>query len=345
MRRATRRGLIGLGLAGGAAFGLGYGVWKRRTFGRADSLAADVSAKAISAFDRTKPAQRRFGLLTFRSGLELTSGAPGFGGWSALWRDPIDPRLVAVSDHGQWLTARIVYGDRVLAGLADARLSPVLGQDGAPLGAGGDYDCESLAIGGGEAFVGVERTHRVLRFAWEASGIGARGVPMTLPEEIGRQPRNRGIEALCIAPAGHPLAGALIAFAEAAPSGDEDPSPGWVLTGPERFGFHVARSHDFNVTDALILPSGELILLERSFTPLRGVGCRLRRIARDAIRPGAMLDGEVLMQADRGFEIDNMEGIAAHRDPGSGETVLTLMSDDNFMPFQRTLLLEFALAG
>ena len=29
--------------------------------------------------------------------------------------------------------------------------------------------------------------------------------------------------------------------------------------------------------------------------------------------------------------------------PG-GETVLTLISDDNFLPFQRTLLLQFTLA-
>jgi hypothetical protein len=37
-----------------------------------------------------------------------------------------------------------------------------------------------------------------------------------------------------------------------------------------------------------------------------------------------------------------MEGIAAHR-AASGETVLTLMSDDNFSPLQRTLIMQFAL--
>ena len=37
-----------------------------------------------------------------------------------------------------------------------------------------------------------------------------------------------------------------------------------------------------------------------------------------------------------------MEAIAAHRAP-SGETVLTLMSDDNFNPFQRSLILQFTL--
>jgi hypothetical protein len=37
-----------------------------------------------------------------------------------------------------------------------------------------------------------------------------------------------------------------------------------------------------------------------------------------------------------------MEGIAAHRS-ASGETILTLISDDNFSALQRTLLMQFAL--
>ena len=42
------------------------------------------------------------------------------------------------------------------------------------------------------------------------------------------------------------------------------------------------------------------------------------------------------------MQIDNMEGMALHRD--GRETVITMISDDNFNAFQRTLLLEFALA-
>ena len=42
------------------------------------------------------------------------------------------------------------------------------------------------------------------------------------------------------------------------------------------------------------------------------------------------------------MQIDNMEGMALHRD--GRETVVTMISDDNFSAFQRTLLLEFALA-
>jgi hypothetical protein len=38
-----------------------------------------------------------------------------------------------------------------------------------------------------------------------------------------------------------------------------------------------------------------------------------------------------------------MEGLSVHRSAG-GETVLTLISDDNFSAVQRTLLLQFTLA-
>ena len=42
-------------------------------------------------------------------------------------------------------------------------------------------------------------------------------------------------------------------------------------------------------------------------------------------------------------EIDNMEGLAVHRN-AQGRTILTLISDDNFnRRFQRTLLMQFAL--
>jgi hypothetical protein len=45
-----------------------------------------------------------------------------------------------------------------------------------------------------------------------------------------------------------------------------------------------------------------------------------------------------------GHQIDNMEGLAVHR-ASDGAIVLTLISDDNFSPLQRTVLLQFTLSG
>ncbi len=93
----------------------------------------------------------------------------------------------------------------------------------------------------------------------------------------------------------------------------------------------------------MLLPSGDLLLLERKFSWLGGDrhphpphrAC-LRRARRRAST------GPSIFEADLGNEIDNMEGIDAHVTP-EGDTVLTLVSDDNFSLIQRNLLLQFTL--
>jgi hypothetical protein len=60
------------------------------------------------------------------------------------------------------------------------------------------------------------------------------------------------------------------------------------------------------------------------------------------VAPGAVIDGPAIFTADLGNEVDNMEGIDSHVTP-EGETVITMVSDDNFSMIQRNLLLQFAL--
>ena len=94
----------------------------------------------------------------------------------------------------------------------------------------------------------------------------------------------------------------------------------------------------------MLLASGELLVLERKFSWFSGIGIRIRRIALASVAPGAVLDGPSIFEADLGDEVDNMEGIDAHVTP-EGDTVLTMVSDDNFSPIQRTLLLQFTLVA
>jgi len=77
---------------------------------------------------------------------------------------------------------------------------------------------------------------------------------------------------------------------------------------------------------------------------LSGIGIRIRRIPLGSVAPGAVIDGPSIFEADLGNEVDNMEGIDAHV-TAEGETVLTMVSDDNFSMIQRTLLLQFTLLG
>ena len=83
-------------------------------------------------------------------------------------------------------------------------------------------------------------------------------------------------------------------------------------------------------------------MLERKFSLLEGVGIRIRRIPGASIARDAVIDGPTIFDVDLGYEVDNMEGIDVHVTP-DGETVLTMVSDDNFSMIQRTLLLQFTL--
>ena len=117
-----------------------------------------------------------------------------------------------------------------------------------------------------------------------------------------------------------------------------------MVGGPSSGQFSVRRTHDFDISDAVLLPSGDLLVLERKFSLLSGVGIRIRRIPLSMIAPGALVDGPAIFNGELGQEIDNMEGIDAHV-TAEGDTVLTMVSDDNFSPIQRTLLLQFTLVA
>jgi hypothetical protein len=88
-------------------------------------------------------------------------------------------------------------------------------------------------------------------------------------------------------------------------------------------------------------PTGDPLLLERRFTCQR-VGLRIRRIDGASLRPGAVVDGEIILEAGMGEEIDNMEGLDVVT-AADGSTRIILVSDDNHSILQRSLMLEFRL--
>ncbi|MDR6874434.1 hypothetical protein J2Y55_005468 [Bosea sp. BE125] len=299
-----------------------------------------ISVRPIKAFEPRSPEKARFGQLNFRGGLVLTASHPRFGGFSGLWRSPDGAELVSITDNGFWLTAKPRSHDGRIVALDGAELAPILGASGKPLHRSRYYDTESLTIADGVAYIGVERTHDVLRFDWAKDGVAARARIVPVPREVKRLPSNRGLEAIGVAPAGHPLAGALVAIAERS-GGETESTLGIILGGRQPGLFQLARHDGFDITDLAFLPGGDMLVLERWYRPLRGVGMRIRRIAGAGIKPGAMLDGAYLIEADLGQEIDNMEGLSVHLE--QGKTILTLISDDNFSFLQRTILLEFEL--
>jgi len=157
-------------------------------------------------------------------------------------------------------------------------------------------------------------------------------------------PLNKGLEALVFVPRNQPMGGTLIAISERGLDGAGN-LRAFLIGGPAPGNFTVKRSEQFDISDAALLPSGDLLILERSLSWPEGLLVQIRRIPIEDVRPGAVVDGPVLFEADLRFEIDNMEGLAVHQTP-AGEIVLTLISDDNFFPaLQRTELLQFTLVG
>jgi hypothetical protein len=304
-------------------------------------VSIEIESRPIPSFDTRDRGHLRFGSLRYRSGLVLTSKYRDFGGLSGLRLDAKGENFVAISDKGNWFTGRITYNGAAMTGLADVEAAPILGADGRPITARGWYDSESIAVDGPTVYVGLERVHQILKFDFGRDGVRARGEVMPQPPGMRKLPSNGSLESLVVGHSGFALAGLLIAISERGldPAGN---IMAWLIGGKAPATFAVRRTDNFDISDAVQLPSGDLLLLERKFSLLGGAGIRIRRIALAGIVPGATVDGPAIFDADLGYEIDNFEGLEAHV-TAEGETVLTLISDDNFSMLQRTLLMQFTL--
>jgi hypothetical protein len=349
--RLDRRAVVGGALATCA----GFAAWPARSQdgGRAAQQAAsipiEVNARPIAHFERGRPEGNRLGELRFLGGLVLTSSSPRFGGWSGLEMAPDGKNLLAVSDAGQWLSAEVDYRAGQPAGIAHARVGALVDERGQPLAGKRAHDAEALALldgtlARGTVLIGFERQHRIVKYELRDGAIRAPIGALAMPADAGRLYENQGIEALAVLKGGR-LKGAVVGFAERLTRGSGYHT-GWIWakggTGePQRF--QLRDVGQFNITDAAGLPNGDLLVLERRFRWSEGIFMRLRRILAREIAPGARMAGRVLLEADGRYEIDNMEGLAVHRD-ARGEIVVSMISDDNFNGLlQRTVLLQFVL--
>jgi hypothetical protein len=300
--------------------------------------AIKISAKPIDHFDPGDPSRRRFGALEFRGGLVLTSPYKLFGGISALRLQPDGARFIALSDRGLWLRGRIVYDGNRPAGIEDAVMAPVLDRKGEPAAR---WDTESIAEDGGFLYVGIERRDFIVRFDYGRKGFLASAESVSIPLDIKDLPSNKGLEALVFVPRSLPLGGTLIAFSERGLN-ELGNLKAFLIGGPTPGPFSVKRTHEFDISDAALLPDGDVLILERKFFLMEGVSIRIRRIRLTNIKAGRVVDGPIILEADGREEIDNMEALSVHRS-ASGETICTMMSDNNYSIIQRTLLLQFAL--
>ena len=302
---------------------------------------AEISARPIHQF-KLGSSETRFGPLEFVGGLELGSGSWNFGAMSAIRFLDAGQRFVGVTDTGFWYFGRLTRDEAGRpSGFSDFTLQQMVDDKGDVIGRKWTTDAEGLAVNGDEATVGFERAHRISVFRLTPKDMkGALGdLDFLVPAHELR--RKRGFETVLYASADGPHEGARIVISEKSLDRNGDIFAA-ILEGPTRGIFTVRRSGDFDITDGAFLPGGDLLLLERSYSVAKGVAIRLKRIDGNSIRKGSVADGPVLLEANMGYQIDNMEGLDVWR-RADGAVMVSLISDDNHSILQRNLYLEFRL--
>jgi hypothetical protein len=302
----------------------------------------ELRASSVAFSEQEIEGKPNVGKLAFRGALHLTSPDARFGGLSGLIATPRGETLIAVSDKGHWLTMQPRYGvGGMLVGIGAAgEIGALIDPRGNPARRG-LVDAEEIALTPDGIAVAFEGAHRIWRYPWPrgAAPFALPPVPLGQPQGLERAPGNEGIEAMASLADGR-----LFVLAEGLRLSDGE-FAGWVSAGAPHSAWHPVgwRPHGrFVPTGAAVLPSGDVLVLERRFSWLGGFASRLARVTPAAIVPGARLLGEEIAVLQTPLVHENFEAVAAAaRD---GETLIYLLSDDNYTPLlQRTLLAMFAL--
>ena len=272
--------------------------------------------------DPTDAAHVALGNFAYAGGVALTSDQTArLHGLSDL-KLTADGGFLAESDEGDLAAGRLTLDAAGrLVGVSDVALRPLLGQNGQPLQGKLQADAEGIAVlPDGDLLVSFERDHRIWRYP------AAGGPPVAAPMPQVAMPPNDGMEALAALPAVAPDAYVV---------GAEDESRSWIcrLSSGCVDGPALPRPSDAGVVAVAPLGDGRIAWLFRHYSVLKGAVLTL--VVLD--KAGAELDRMVL---SRPLTVDNFEGLAAQVRP-DGKVRFYLVSDDNFSPAQRTLLLAF----
>lgn len=331
----------------------------------------DLAAPAVAALpltatplplNRDDPAQDRIGRLKFMGAVQLRSSNRLFGGLSALrWRgDHADAGdgdgkasgwLLSVSDTGNWVMFRPVERDGVLVGVTAGRIAPILMAGGKPAIDKNDGDAEALewpTDPDAGAAVFFEQDHRLQVYP---------GIDPDRPDSLARPPasvfRAKGT-------AGWPTNGggeafvridsaAELVFAETAVGTDGAHDVLLLSRGGEvRLGYRPPDG--FSPTDAVRLDTDHVLLLNRRFSPVGGIGAAVVLVdlglldkarAAGKVSAGLELSWREVARWQPPVTLDNMEGLALRRE--GGRVFLYIVSDDNLNALQRTVLMKFEL--
>lgn len=274
------------------------------------------------------PGQRRLGGLRYLGGWWLRSNDPNFGGLSALH---VEGRAVtALTDTGRlyFFEAPHRPGPARLRGRWLTGISGVRKEL---------RDTEAMVAAQGAAWISFERQNRVQRH----DRNGWRVLASARPAAMRDWPPNAGAEAML-----RLADGRFLIFCEGR-RGADGSTPALLFNGDPAdprtaaVALRYRAPAGFRITDAAALPDGRLLILNRRVSWLDGIQVKLVVTARPDLRAGAVIAGREIAHFGGEVTTDNYEALSITRE--GGRTILWIASDDNFLAFQRTLLMKFAL--
>ncbi|MCK8463980.1 esterase-like activity of phytase family protein [Aliiroseovarius sp. S1339] len=254
-----------------------------------------------------------------------------FGGFSGIEVSDDGATFVALTDRGHITRGKLLRESGVITKVAHSKLKKLTSPRGIAL-RGAWTDSEGLAVSpNGDVYVSFEVAHRITKYVrGQAKGQDIPDNPATK-----RMAGNSAQEALAIHPDG-----TLFMIPEGSDKQNNPHTLYRLRPGSKTWDtqFTIPRHRPFLPVGADIGPDGRLYVLERHLGSVLGFTNRVRRFD---IAPDSLTNETILLQSKVGAH-DNLEGLAVWRDQ-DGLIRLTMISDDNFMFFQVTEIVEYVV--
>jgi hypothetical protein len=277
--------------------------------------------------DERHPGKSSIGQLDYLGGWAIRSNDRRFGGISAMHVERGE--VTALSDAGSVIRFPLPGQGAPSADIFALAEGPGTSPEK------GNRDVEAMAVHGKKLWLAFEGANQIWRYSranWKATDSAA-------PPAMKGWPQNKGSEAMLRLSDGR-----FIVFREeqARPDGtieallfEGDPA----IPGTKAVSIRYRPPQGYRITDAVALPDGRLLFLNRRFGVPEAFTAKLTLAPKpDAIE---LLSGTEIAHFQLPGPVDNMEALSVTQE--DGRTIVWLASDDNLNPIQRTVLLKLAL--